>query len=315
MPFSIEVKDIVLVIIGAGLGYLMSLIVAKQTERKKNLLLEVVGREIVLEDGHDLPFHIVAHDGERIGDVYLFAVRIWNKGGIQIMGDEISPSAPLGIEIHDSAKVIGEPRVIKPNDGMEFFIEKRGENKFEFGFDCLNSDEWVQVGFFVTGNPRAAIKGSGRIFGQHADFDISTDDSKAKWHERIMSLAVFVLIVSSPFSLVGSIYWAYSEYNIYDFIGNPQRLPKMLTLLFCLGVFVPIIAMNYFGGIWLKRRANPKGYPIREDFEPSQWKSLKSFLMTAISGKSYRVSASMHDYGEIKPIVGPRENRESEEEK
>lgn len=68
-----------------------------------------------------------------------------------------------------------------------------------------------------------------------------------------------------------------------------------------LGTIVPILGAFYFGSVWLKRKANPKGYPLREDFQPSQLQSLKAFLKTAITGTRYEVSNSRYDYGRIRP--------------
>lgn len=312
MPFSIDTKEMILLSAGGVFGYLASLLVAKQTERNKNLVLEVVGREIVAEKVESCPFSIVTANGEQIDNVYLIVARVWNKGGIQVQGNEISPNAPLNIVISKSAKVLGDPVVIKPHREMEFNINEIEPNKYEISFDCLNPDEWVQVGFFITGDPRTPIKGTGRIFGQHVQFDITTDDSRATWYERITSLLAFLLIVSSPFSLAGAVWWAYTDYQLTDLVRNQEKLPELLKGMFAQGILVPMLAAFYFGSIWIKRKVNPKSYPIREDFQPTQWQSLKAFLLTAITGKSYQVSNSAYDYGEIKPKANSHNNQEAQ---
>lgn len=312
MPFSIDTKDMILLGAGVVLGYFASLIVAKQTEKRKNLVLEVVGREIVVEQTPDCPFSITDTTGEILESVYLFVTRVWNKGTEAVRGDEISPIAPLGIEIAASARVLGKPQVMKPNNDMEFSVAAIESNKFVVTFDCLNPDEWVQVGFFVTGDPRAPIKGGGRVFGQHTQFDVTTDDSRAPWSERLNSLVAFLLIVLSPFSLATAIWWAYTEYDVIDLVAGQDKLPRLLQSLFAFGIFVPVIAMVYFGSIWLKRKTNPKGYPIREDFEPSQWQALRAFFLTAITGRKYQVSTSVYDYGEIKPRASGRAKKSND---
>lgn len=306
MLSAIESKDLILLGAGGVLGYLPSLLVAKQTEKKKNLILEVVGREIVVERTPDCPFSITASSGEQLDSVYFFVTRVWNKGSEVVRGDEISQAAPLTIEIGDSVRLLGEPQVIKPHAEMEFCITEVTKNKFTISFDCLNQDEWVQIGFFVTGDPRAPIKGSGRVFGQHLEFDITTDDSKAHWGERLMSLLAFLLVVTSPITLGSAIWWAYKDYQLIDLVSNQENLPRLLQIMFAQGIFVPVLSALYFGSLWLKRKANPKGYPIREDFEPSQWQSLRAFLLTALTGKRYQVSTSVYDYGEIKPRASGR---------
>lgn len=312
MPFSIDTKDMILLGAGVVLGYLANLVVAKQTEKRKNLVLEVVGREIVVERTPDFPFSITSASGEALDSIYFLVTRVWNKGTDAVRGNEVSPTTPLSIEIAASARLLGEPQVMKPHDDMEFAVAAIGANKFAVTFDCLNPDEWVQVGFFVTGDPRAPIKGSGRVFGQHAQFDLTTDDSRAPWSERLNSLIAFLLIVTSPFSLAIAVWWAYADYRVIDLVVDTEKLPRFLQMLFAFGILVPALAAVYFGSIWLKRRANPKGYPIREDFEPSQWQALRAFLLTAITGKRYQVSTSVYDYGEIKPRASGRTSQSND---
>lgn len=306
MPISIEAKDWALLGAGGVIGYLTSLAVAKQTERKKDLVLEVVGRTIVVERLPNCPFTVISASGEELENVYYLSTRVWNRGTDPVRGGEISTSAPISIEIEASATLLGVPQVMKPREDMEFSIAPSGPNRFTIAFDCLNHDEWVEVGFFFTGNARPIVKGSGRIFGQNAEFDITTDDSRATLGERITSLLAFLLVVSSPFALIGSLWWAHVSYNVVELVSSPEKLPHLLVAMFGLGIVVPSFAAFYFGSIWVKRRANPKGYPIREDFDPSQWASLKSFIMTAATGKRYQVSASIYDYGEIKPRTSSR---------
>ncbi|GGK02370.1 hypothetical protein [Pseudomonas matsuisoli] len=304
MPaFSFEIfdaKDLILLFLGATLGYIFSLIASKQTEKRKDLVLEILGRQIVAESGKSCPFKIIDRAGNTLDNIYFVVARIWNRGRDTVRGDEISPSAPLTIEVNESARVIGEPEIVRPHSQMEFSITSPHQNKFVFSFDCLNHDEWVQVGFYITGDPRASIKGAGRIFGQHSDFEVTTDDSKASFYERLTASIAFLIVVSSPFALIGALWWTYEYYSITDIFFNPDSLPKSLMFLLSLGMMVISAASMYYLSLWIKRKNNPKGYPIREDFEPTQRQSLRAFFLTALHGKRYEVSTSVHDYGEIK---------------
>lgn len=296
----LEVKDIILLALGALLGYLLSLIAAKQTEKRKDLVLEVLGRQIVAESTDTCPFLITDQAGMKLDNVYFFVVRVWNRGREAVRGDEISLTAPLSIEVSEEASVIGEPQIMKPHPDMEFSITSLHQNKYRISFDCLNHDEWVQVGFYMTGNPRATIRGAGRVFGQHSEFDITTDDSRTGWFERLTYILAVLMIVSSPFALLGALRWAYTDYSISDLFVNPDKLPKLLVMMFGLGATFLVVTVCYFSALWLKRKKNPKGYPIREDFEPTQRESLRAFYLTALHGKRYEVSTSVHDYGEIR---------------
>lgn len=295
----LNTKDLILLGLGGVLGYFLSLIAAKQTEKKKDLVLEVLGRQIVAEATEYCPFRIVDLSGEPLDNVYFIVVRVWNRGRESVRGDEISPNAPITIDLGEDIKVIGPPRVTKPHQAMDFSIEPVGRNKYQIVFDCLNQDEWVQIGFYTDGNPRAAIKGTGRVFGQYSDFSLTTDDSRATVYERLTAIIAFLLIVSSPVCLILSSWWIYEDYTFSEVVFHTEKLPKVLSAMMCLGIFIPVISGFYFFSLWLKRKRNPKGYPIREDFEPTQSQSLKAFYLTALHGKRYEVSTSVHDYGEI----------------
>jgi len=295
----LETKDLLLLGLGGVLGYLLSLIAAKQTEKKKDLVLEVLGRQIVAEATGHCPFRIVDLAGEPLDNVYFIVVRVWNRGREAVRGDEISPNAPITVDLGDDIKVIGSPLVTKPHHAMDFSIQHLDQSKYKIGFDCLNQDEWVQIGFYTAGNPRAVIKGSGRVFGQDSDFALTTDDSKATFYERITALIAFLMIVSSPICLILASWWIYKDYTLSEVFLSPEKLPKALYAMIYLGIFIPVISGFYFFSLWLKRKRNPKGYPIREDFEPTQSQSLKAFYLTALHGKRYEVSTSVHDYGEI----------------
>lgn len=295
----LEIKDLTLLLMGGALGYLLSLVAAKQTEKKKALVLEVTGRYIVAERTFQCPFFLVDHQGKNLENIYFVFVRVWNRGRETVRGDEISPTAPLMIEIEEEAVVIGDPLITKPHENMSFSISSPKQNKFQFSFDCLNYDEWVQVGFYITGSPTAAIKGSGRVFGQHADFAVTTDDSHASFQERILSLFAVLVVITSPISLLGAGYWTYSESQLSNILYHPEVVPKTLVLLLTHGLVISSIATFYFISIWLKRKKNPKGYPIYEDFEPTQSQSLRAFYLTALRGKRHVVSTSIKDYGQI----------------
>jgi hypothetical protein len=295
----LDTKDLILLALGGILGYLLSLIAAKQTEKKKDLVLEVLGRQIVAEATEHCPFRIVDLSGKPLDNVYFIVVRVWNRGREAVRGDEISPNAPLTIDLGEEITVIGPPRVTKPHHAMEFSITPIDQSKYKIGFDCLNQDEWVQIGFYTAGNPRAAIKGAGRVFGQHSDFALTTNDAKATIYERITYLIAFLMIVGSPICLVLASWWIYQDYTISEVFLHAETLPKALSAMICFGMIMPAISGFYFFSLWLKRKRNPKGYPISEDFEPTQSQSLKAFYLTALHGKRYEVSTSIHDYGEI----------------
>jgi hypothetical protein len=50
---------------------------------------------------------------------------------------------------------------------------------------------------------------------------------------------------------------------------------------------------------WLKRKRNPKTYPLDQDYKPSEAQNIGAMWGTALSGKRYRVSSSIHSRGKI----------------
>jgi hypothetical protein len=63
---SISLKDIVLLIIGSILSYFVGLIVAAQTDKRRNLIVELLRREIIFEQGNYYPFKIQENETEEI---------------------------------------------------------------------------------------------------------------------------------------------------------------------------------------------------------------------------------------------------------
>jgi hypothetical protein len=256
-----------------------------------------------------MPFSVKDSSGADIGNVYVLATRVWNKGTDSILGSDMSKQHPLIISIERSTRVLGKPIVRKPNPMMVFKVDEAAPNKFKCTFDCLNPGEWVTVNFFTTGEPRPAILASGRVHGQNAQFDVKTDDTKASWSERVASLILVLVVVFSPVALLVALFWAHQSYTLAALFTEHTKLPTLLTALFSWGVVIPMFYLSYFGLNWFERRRNPKGYPIRADL-PGDNTPLRVFLLTAIKGVRYRYSRSLHNFGELVPSETNRADQE-----
>lgn len=104
---------------------------------------------------------------------------------------------------------------------------------------------WVNLTFFVTGDPRASICGSGRVYGQDAHFDVSTDDSKAPWRERLVSLLCFAIVVFSPVALCIALFWIFHSYSLWAYFADFNKFPRLLNFLTFWGILVPLMYLTY----------------------------------------------------------------------
>jgi hypothetical protein len=96
-------RDWLFLALGCGLGwvgsYFASLFVVRQTEKKKILVVEVLGRNIWVETTPAMPFSICDSSGATINNVYALSARVWNKGSDAIFGSDISDQHPLSIAV------------------------------------------------------------------------------------------------------------------------------------------------------------------------------------------------------------------------
>jgi len=295
----VSLKDIILLLIGGAIGYLVNILVAKQTDKKRGLILQTTGRRIIVESASSCPFVVSDLDGNKLDNVYLINIRLWNKGKHHVERKDISADHPLEISIEESAEILGEPVIFRGSDKVGLNIHKTKDNTYRVDFECVNPEEWSELGFFVKEDPNVKVSASGRIYGQANDFNVSIDDSRTSLSERITLGIVLLVICLSPFALIWGVWWLFDEYSFAMLINDPDSIPENLQRLLAYGTIVPMLAFMGYSQIWLKRRGNPKTYPIDEDYRPNEAKNIGALWGTALSGKNYRVSNSSRNKGEI----------------
>lgn len=299
-PFElISLKDAVLLVVGGAIGYLVNLLVAKQTEKNRGLTLETTGRRIIVESASSCPFVINDLNGKKLDNVYLINVRLWNKGKRHVERGDISNEHPLEIHFEKDAEILGKPIIFRGSDKVGLNVHEKSANTYRIDFECVNPEEWSELGFFVKDNPNVKVSATGRVYGQNNDFEISIDDGKARWGERLALGSLLLFFCLSPISLIWGIWWLLDGYSLSILINDPDSIPENLKTLLSYGVIVPLLAIAGYSQIWLKKRGNPKSYPIDEDYRPDEAKNIGALWGTALFGKNYRVSDSSKDKGNI----------------
>ncbi|AOZ48872.1 hypothetical protein [Chromobacterium vaccinii] len=300
---SLLTRDIIFLFVGALLGYLASLIVAKQTERKKELVAEVMNRGIIIEAATACPFDVLDRTGRKLSDVYFICVRIWNRGKDCVVRQDISKESPLFIKIPDEVGVLGEPVFFKDGCEIGLAVSARENNKFELDFECVNAGEWAEIGFFVEGYPKKKLSAGGRIFGQDKDFSFYIDDGVLPIGEWIGIIFLLAMLILCPISLIVGVVWLLRDYSWDTLFVNPGEVPEALKRMLAFGIVIPLMFAVYYIFKWVEKRKHPKSYPADESFEPSQAKAIGAMWGMALSRRRYSVSNSVHNSGEIAPAV------------
>jgi hypothetical protein len=256
-------------------------IFSSRGKQDKHLTIETTRRLIVAEDLEHCPFSIMDGDGKPIYNCYLIEFRIWNKGKDVIRDQDISKSEHFILEISSGARVLGSPFLSRDPDNIGLSISELENGKFKIDFEFINADEWLEIGFYVTGNPNARVSASGRIAGQKSTgFDVSIDDGKASFGERLYSLCAIVHIILIPISLGIGITWLFlllHDYPLQTLWSEPEHIPKTLVYLFIFGLSLPILYLIYFVLLWIARKRHPATYPLSVDCQPKAIENLLSY--------------------------------------
>jgi hypothetical protein len=307
MGHNFDLKTLLVTVIKGSPGILISPVIRKiilsRSKKDKHLTIETIRRVIVLEDLEDLPFSIKDEDGNPIYNCYLIQFRIWNKGKEVIRGQDISQSEPFTLEISNGARVLGSPFTYRDPDDIGLKISDLENGRFKVDFDFINSDEWLEICFYVTGNPNAKVSASGRVAGQKSpEFHVSIDDGRASLGERLISLFVILFFILQPTSLIIGCVWLLQllyDYSLQGLFSEPDHIPENLVMLLFFGSIIPIIYIFYSVALSIERKRHPKNYQLMVDYEPKPIQSFLSYWNTFLKGKKYLSSNSSYNYGEI----------------
>lgn len=312
--------DLAIGAILAFVGRIVAIWIGKKFKNEHfHLRGEVIGRQIVVESLPGLPFTLLDMAQRPIQNVYFIVVRFWNQGKRPILAEHVSKDAPIAICFDESVTVLGE-KIEKCDDAIQVGLKNAVNNKFLVQFDCLNADEWIQCGFFVTGDPRSPVKLSGRLYGQRTGFDLTNKENQASWGDRIASIFAVTFVLGGFVALCAALWIAGAYYSwpefLLAFVHRPSSpYPWWLEGLFVWGFTVTYMCVAYWLITKSDKRKHPKDYPSRYDHEPNQTQNMMAFLTTAVRGKKQMVSTSIYDYGSIgEPVRSTsfEEKRETE---
>ncbi|MBV6695182.1 hypothetical protein [Serratia quinivorans] len=272
----------------------------KKKRPERQLEARLITRGIVAELPEDIPFYITAEDGTREKGIYVIGLLIWNRGTLPVVENDFLPTSPLIVKISDKAKFVGS-RILAVEDEVRCSCQQLNDQQLQIHFDCLNSEEYLVIPLFVTGNPYVNIELSGRIIGQSHPIDHTAAEVKASVPERLASLMVliFVLNMLPGFFISGAL--IIKEYGLRVFMNDFESISRWYSMPFAFGAIA--IFMFLFSRIvyWFERRTYPDGYPLESDLEPPLYKSIIGLCKCVFQGKKIRLSTSIFSWGQ--PII------------
>lgn len=287
------------------LSSLLRLILTLGQKKKcpeRQLEARVIARGIVAELPEDIPFYITAEDGTREKGIYVIGLLIWNRGTLPVVENDFLPTSPLTVKVSDKAKFVGS-RILAVEDEVRCSCQQLNEQQLQIHFDCLNSEEYLVIPLFVTGDPYVNVELSGRIIGQSHPIDHTAAEVKASVPERLASLMVLIFILNMlpGFFISGAL--IIKEYGLRVFMNDFDSISRWYSMPFTFGAIA--IFMFLFSRIvyWFERRAYPEGYPLQSDFEPPLYKSIIGLCKCVFQGKKIRLSTSIFSWGQ--PIIMP----------
>lgn len=290
------------------LSSLLRLILTLGQKKKfpeRQLEARLIARGIVAELPEDIPFHITAEDGTREKGIYIIGLLIWNRGTLPVVEEDFLPTYPLIVKIGDNAKFVGS-RILAMEDEVRCSCQQLNDQQLQIHFDCLNSEEYLVIPLFVTGNPYANVELSGRIIGQSHPIDHTAAEVKASVIERLASLMVLIFILNMlPGFFIGGAL-IIKKFGLSVFMNGFDSISRWYSIPFSFGTMA--IFMFLFSRIvyWFERRAYPEGYPLESDFEPPLHKSIIGLFKCIFQGKKVRLSTSIFSWG--KPIIMPEKS-------
>lgn len=301
--FELSLKDIFLLVIAAIIGGFISYFITKNVKNKKSISFKMIQRYIVFElGGLDFPFEVIDKStSKKLDALYCLTVRLWNNGTEPIKKEDFSTKDPLRIKLEDDVEVIGNPIVrYANNSSIEFSLKESSQkNEFLIDFDYLNPKEWIICEFYVVNNPNSAVSLNGRVCGLDTNSNSNLDDSKIGLLERIGAICMLLFIIACPISICMLLYFNFQEpnLNVWSFMdeNNPEYISRYQGFAATPLLFIILFYIRKC----IKKIGNPKDFPEDNEYTESQFRNFLVISKMALTGKNYRISNSINNFGEI----------------
>lgn len=272
----------------------------KKKRSERQLEARLIGRGIVAELPEDIPFYITTEDGSREKGMYVIGLLIWNRGTSPVVENDFLPTSPLIVKVSDNAKIVGS-RILAIEDEVRCSCQQLNDQQLQIHFDCLNSEEYLVIPLFITGNPYVNVELTGRIIGQSHPIDQTAAEVKASITERLASLMalIFVLNMLPGFFIAGAL--IIKEYGLRVFMNDFDSISRWYSMPFSLGAVAISMFLVSRIAYWFERRVFPEGYPLESDLEPRLRDSIIGLCKCVFQGKKIRLSTSIFSWGQ--PII------------
>jgi len=276
----------------------------------KRLEARLLLRGIVAEIPKELPFRICDEEGNQHRGVYVIGMLIWNKGNQPVVQSDLTPSAPLQIQVGDDCTLVSA-KTVPFEDQTDCAATITSPTTIRIDFDCINPGEYLIVPIFVTGNAMTEVKVIGRIIGQDSPIDHTAEEVRAPFLERLSMLACLLLIFNTlpGFFIAGAL--LLRDYGLDVIWNKPESLPPYLTLPFTMGAMMLSLFITSRIVYWVERRNYPQGSPLQADLEPPLLENIRAMLSTVFKGKKHRISTSLFDWGKPILLTGKKAKRRS----
>lgn len=269
----------------------------KKKLQERQLEARLIARCIIAELPEDIPFYIATEGGIREKGIYVIGLLIWNRGTLPVVESDFLPTSPLIVKVGEQAKIVGS-RILPVEDEVRCSCQQLNDHQIQIHFDCLNSEEYLVIPLFVTGDPYVNVELSGRIIGQNHPVDHTAAEVKAGFMERLASFIALVFALNMlPGFFIGGV-MIIKEYGFRVLMNDIDSIPYWYSMPFLLGCSAVFLFLLSRIAYWFERRNYPEGYPLQADLEPPLHKTIIGLCRCIFQGKKIRVSTSIFNWGE-----------------
>lgn len=170
-----------------------------QNVRKKQLLFYVETNSIVEIKDRAVENISIYYADERIENLLVSKIAIFNRGNITINFSDIPVAAPILIKVIGEDKIISSTVLYQSNDSSQFGVSSLNQSYIEVNFDYLESKDGAVIQMMHTG-PVQIVSFSGKLKGGRIITPPNYSDSKlTKFKKKLIYNGIDIL---KPFSVI-----------------------------------------------------------------------------------------------------------------